>query len=65
MPLDLDVAVWSAVFKLTDYPLVTLWPNKSIVESLKSLGIKLNTSNEPLTFYGHIVGSGYDTTYVN
>ncbi|KAF8423378.1 hypothetical protein EV426DRAFT_574653 [Tirmania nivea] len=56
MPLALNVIVWNAFFKLTNGPLLALWPNRFIVELLIPLGVKLKTSNEPSACYGHIAG---------
>ena len=56
IPLALNVAIWSTFFKLTNCPLVTLWPNKFIVELLIPLGVELKTNNEPSACYGHVMG---------
>jgi len=56
MPLALNVVVWSTFFGLTDFPLVTLWPNKFIVELLIPWVVNLRTSNGPSACYGYITG---------
>ncbi|KAF8436768.1 hypothetical protein BGX38DRAFT_1145331 [Terfezia claveryi] len=56
IPLALNVLVWSTFFELTNLHLVTLWPNKTIVELLIPLGVELKNSNETSACYSYIGG---------
>ncbi|RPB22361.1 hypothetical protein L211DRAFT_850669 [Terfezia boudieri ATCC MYA-4762] len=56
IPLALNVLVWSTFFELTNLPLVSLWPNKTIVEFLIPLGVELKNSNDSSACYSYIGG---------